>query len=296
MVRHSFRKPPRVDEHQRRAVFANERGHAVVDLLPHLVRCDRPELVARHLDREIHRTPMAVIDDGDGCVLVGRQRNRATISMGLTVAERPIRCGRGPPAFSTRSSSRASVSARCAPRLSSAIAWISSTITVRTFRSACRLLSAVSRMNSDSGVVTRMCGGCLHHLLPLGRGGVAGAHGGANRRQQQSALGRQRRDPRQRHIEVLVDVVAERLQRRDVEDLRRFGKTAVQTARERGCRGRSETPRASCRTRSAPRSARARPSEWPARRAPGARSPSRSAPRTSRERRDEVHQRASGLS
>ncbi len=39
------------------------------------------------------------------------------------------------------------------------MAWISSTITVRTGRSSSRPRSLVSRMYSDSGVVTRMCGG-----------------------------------------------------------------------------------------------------------------------------------------
>jgi len=41
------------------------------------------------------------------------------------------------------------------------MAWISSTITVRTLASARRPLSDVMRMNSDSGVVTSTCGGCL---------------------------------------------------------------------------------------------------------------------------------------
>jgi hypothetical protein len=43
--------------------------------------------------------------------------------------------------------------------LSSATAWISSTITVRAVFRMPRPPSLVSRMNSDSGVVTRMCGG-----------------------------------------------------------------------------------------------------------------------------------------
>ena len=54
----------------------DERGEAVVDLLPHLVRRDRPELVLRHLDREIHRAAMAVVDDGDLRLLVGREEAR----------------------------------------------------------------------------------------------------------------------------------------------------------------------------------------------------------------------------
>jgi hypothetical protein len=41
-----------------------------------------------------------------------------------------------------------------------ATAWISSTITVSTPASIARLRSAVTNRYSDSGVVTRMCGGC----------------------------------------------------------------------------------------------------------------------------------------
>ena len=43
--------------------------------------------------------------------------------------------------------------------MSAAIAWISSTMTVRTFAKSARERSAVRRMNSDSGVVTSTCGG-----------------------------------------------------------------------------------------------------------------------------------------
>ena len=51
MVRDALGEPPRVDEHERRPVLLNQRGDAVVDLLPHLVRRDRPELVLRDFDR-----------------------------------------------------------------------------------------------------------------------------------------------------------------------------------------------------------------------------------------------------
>ncbi len=84
---------------------------------------------------------------------------RAAVSMGRTVAERPTRCSREPPRETTSSSSRSRESARCAPRLSPATAWISSTMTVRTWESQPRLDSAVSRMKSDSGVVTSTWGG-----------------------------------------------------------------------------------------------------------------------------------------
>ena len=60
---------------------------------------------------------------------------------------------------SHRASSRSSVSIRCAPRLLPATACSSSTITLLTDLSMSRPASEVSRMYSDSGVVTRMCGG-----------------------------------------------------------------------------------------------------------------------------------------
>ena len=62
------------------------------------------------------------------------------VSIGRCVADSPIRCGR----LSESASSRSSVSMRCAPRLSRATAWISSTMTVPTRRSRSRLFAAVT--------------------------------------------------------------------------------------------------------------------------------------------------------
>jgi hypothetical protein len=97
----------------------------------------------------------------------GRPRSRAADqeARGLGqrlrwVADRPMRVNRRP----HKASSRSSVSARCAPRLLPASAWISSTITLRTPASIARPDSEPSRMYSDSGVVTMMCGGRLRHF------------------------------------------------------------------------------------------------------------------------------------
>ena len=81
-------------------------------------------------------------------------RKRATSSSGRCVADRPIRCG----GRSVTSSSRSSVSARWAPRLVAAIAWISSMITVSTPTSVSRA-DDVSIRYSDSGVVISRSGG-----------------------------------------------------------------------------------------------------------------------------------------
>ena len=82
-------------------------------------------------------------------------RNLPTSSMGFCVADRPMRVSRRPHSASSRSSD----SARWLPRLLAATAWISSTITVRAVARPARPESEPSSTYSDSGVVTRMCGG-----------------------------------------------------------------------------------------------------------------------------------------
>ena len=81
-------------------------------------------------------------------------RNSAISSSGRCVADRPIRCG----GRSVTSSSRSRVSARWAPRLVVAIAWISSMITVSTPTSVSAAFD-VSIRYSDSGVVINRSGG-----------------------------------------------------------------------------------------------------------------------------------------
>src|SRR3569832_537222 len=86
-------------------------------------------------------------------------RKSAMSSIGFCVAERPMRVGRRCCCSSRSAARRSSDRLRCAPRLLPASAWISSTMTLRTVFSMRRPESELSRMNSDSGVVTRMCGG-----------------------------------------------------------------------------------------------------------------------------------------
>ena len=97
-------------------------------------------------------------------------------------------------------------------------AWISSTITVRTVRSICRLRSDVRSRYSDSGVVTRMCGGVRSIAARSAARGVAGPHGGRDPRRRKPGRFGQALNAGARLGEVLVDVRAERLERRHVED------------------------------------------------------------------------------
>ena len=108
-------------------------------------------------------------------------------------------------------------------------AWISSTITVRTCFSRSRLRSEVSSRYSDSGVVIRMCGGVF--TIPARAAGgvspvrtaevIAGAASPIS-----AAIARNRR-PRLR--QVLVDVAAQRLERRHVDDARLVRQSAVES-------------------------------------------------------------------
>ncbi len=81
-------------------------------------------------------------------------KKRATSSIGRTVADSPMRWA----GFGSSSSSRSSETARWAPRLVAATAWISSMITVSTPASVSRA-ALVSMRKRDSGVVIKMSGG-----------------------------------------------------------------------------------------------------------------------------------------
>ncbi len=68
----------------------------------------------------------------------------------------------------------------------------------------------------------------LQHLAALFGQRVASAHGGANFRHQIAALGSQRKNLAQRAVKIFLDVVAQRLQWRDVEDFGAVAQRAVE--------------------------------------------------------------------
>jgi hypothetical protein len=111
---------------------------------------------------------------------------------------------------------RSRLSARWAPRLVGASAWISSMITVCTERRVSRALEPSSR-KQDSGVVTRMSAGLRAVVdAPLRR--VAGTDVNTRTsRTARSERGGAVGDPDQRCTQIALDVVDQRLQRRDVE-------------------------------------------------------------------------------
>ena len=137
-MRDALRHPPRVHEHERRAMRLDVRGDGVEHLAELLARRHGLQLARRQLDGDVERAPVADVDDRTARAAVrrccARRRRRPAAARpsrsGRCVAESPIRTGR----CVQRRSRRSSVIARCDPRLSRATAWISSTMIVRDRR------------------------------------------------------------------------------------------------------------------------------------------------------------------
>ena len=183
MMRDALGEAARIDEYQCRAMSEDQLRQPVVDLGPHLVAGDGAEFILRNFDGEVHFAPVSAVDDLN--LFVGREQIARPLRSDARSPK--ARCADGAPAGLARPDRRAgpAISARCEPRLSSTIAWISSMIIVRAVFSNSRLRSAVSRMKSDSGVVTRMCGGrltiCCRSAMGVSPVRTATRIGGINR-------------------------------------------------------------------------------------------------------------------
>ncbi len=179
------------------------------------------------------------------------ETKRPISSSGRCVAERPMRwSGRSPSSCCSRSTE----SARCAPRFVPATACTSSRISVSTERSSSRACD-VEQEEERLGRRDQDVGRVAQHRRALLLRRVAGADGDAQLRL----------EPGERAAQVALDVVVQRLQRRDVENAQ-----ARRPATASGGRSRRGRRRASCRSRSAPGSAcsrrtRSRASPSPAR-------------------------------
>ena len=129
-----------VDEDESGAMLLSELAEAVVDFVPHFVGGDGAEFAGGQFDGEVEVAEGDFDDDRRGALAADEEFGDEFD--GRLVAERPMRTGGCWVMASRRSSERA----RWAPRLLSATAWISSTMTVWTWRRVSRLRAAVSRM------------------------------------------------------------------------------------------------------------------------------------------------------
>ena len=215
----------RVHEHEGRAVLANQCREAVVIFRPHVMRHHRFEWRRRQLDREIDVATMALINHRAIGNIVREPRavptrKRATASTGRCVADKPMRsggrpCDRGQPLERQRQVS-------AAPRTDHRVNLVDDhgAHVRQTFAASFRRQQQVKRfrrghedMRRRLAPSTRACAG---EVSPVRTAEViTGASSPIS-----AAIARM---PLQRLGEVLVDVAAQRLERRNVDDPRFFG-------------------------------------------------------------------------
>ena len=229
LARDPFGHAPGVDEHQRRAVLRDELGQASVDFRPHLVRHHRLERRSWNFQAQIAPALMPRVDDrdlcgrravrrgagekmGDGFDRVLRRREadplQAVAAQSLEPFQRQSEMGA---AFVRRDSvdfvddHRPGVSQHRAPGL--------------------RTKQNVERFRRRHQDVRRAAA----HPVALGRGRVARSDPGANFDVGKTAPAQLLADPSQRRFEVAMDVVRQRLEGRDVDDLRRIRERRLET-------------------------------------------------------------------
>ncbi len=209
---------PRVDEDQGRAVLGDEGGEAIIDLGPDLRRHHRFERRGRHLEPEIARPAMAGIDDPAGRRRALRSgtdqelrdrldrllRRREADAQQLVAAQRRQTLERHSEmgAALVRRHGMDLVDDHRPRRLQHGAAGFRAEQDVERFRGG-----------DDDMRRAAPCTGAL----ALRR--VAGAHPAADLDLGQAPRAQLRTDPGERRFEVLLDVVGERLKRRDIDDL-----------------------------------------------------------------------------
>ena len=223
--RHALAHAARSGEDQGRAVAADLLGDPIVDLAPHLLARDRAKLVGRHLDRELHRATMADIYDA---------RPRAQEAGDFF--ERP-HGGREPDAlrFAARLAEHQIVEAREREREVRAALISRHRVNLvnddarnsreERARTLCRKQDE-ERFGRRDEHVRRLA----QHARALGGRGIARAHGRADLRERRPAVACKLGELCERALQVLSNVVGERLERRDVH-----GEGAVRQRPLGGC-------------------------------------------------------------
>ena len=214
MVGHALGQAARIDEDERGAVGADELGRAVVDLVPHFVGGDGAEFVARHLHRQFHGATMAHVD-----------RVRALAQKRRDIFQRLHRSGESD---ALRCGTTVLLHQAVEPRQGQS--QVSAALVVGDG------MDLVHDHGADAGQHLAGLDGSEQNEQGLGRGDqdvrpaarhplalplrrVAGPQGRSDGRQYDAALARQSGNLGQRDFEILMNVVAQRLERRDVDDL-----------------------------------------------------------------------------
>ena len=228
LARGALGHAPRVDEDERGAMRLDELGEAGVDLLPDLARHHRLERRQRHLDLQIAGAAMAGVDDaasGRGSALgAGADEEMRHLLDRLlrcreADAEQRVAAKRGE-ALQREREMRAALVGRHRMDLVDDHRARRRQHLPPGFRSQ----QHVERFGRGDDDMRRRAA----HAVALRRRRVAGAHPGADVDIGEPLRGKRLADAGERRHEIFLHVVGERLQRRDVDDLRLVRQAAGQ--------------------------------------------------------------------
>ena len=218
MQGHPLHEPPRVDEDQGGPVGAGELGDAVVDLVPLLVGAHGAQLVAEHLHGQVQIAPLAHIDDGGQGAPRADQQSRGHL-------DGPHRGGE-PDALRERAARLGHQRVQALERkgkVGAALVAGHGVDLVHDHRAhggeAPAARFGCQEDIEGLGRRDQHMGRTLRALAPLGRRGVSGAHGGADVERADAHLGGYGAELAQRLLEVAADVIGQRPEGRDIDDL-----------------------------------------------------------------------------
>ena len=211
--RYSLRQPPRIHEHQRGSMLQRQRRDAVVNLSPHFIGCNGTKLGSWHFYGQIERTAMPDVYHCGGGTSCASQKMRHQLNRLLR--RRQSNAGR-----LTREHVQTFQRKRqvCSPLvvgdrmnlIHDHRSHVSQNLPA-LFRSQ----QNVKRLRRSHEDVRRT----LQHLASFFGQRVACAHCGADFRHQHPAFRCQRENLAQRTFEIFLDVIPQRLERRDIQNL-----------------------------------------------------------------------------
>jgi hypothetical protein len=213
VMRDAFRHSSGVDEHQCRLVLAHERRQTVVDFSPLLIRGDRLKVGLRHFDREVEVAFVADVDDG-ATSAGADQKARSLFDRMHRGREADTLRAPGVQGFETRERKRQMATSFVAHQRVHFVDDDRTNLAEKAARALGRQHQVqrlgrgyenVRRGADDGGTSGRRC--------------VAGTQGGPDGRQLQTELTRGDAQACKRSLEVLLNVGAQRFQRRDVNHL-----------------------------------------------------------------------------
>ena len=220
---HPLDQPARVDKDQGRAVRLDQLGQPVIDLLPDFARHDRLERRGRDFEGEITLPAMACVDDPALCV-GSDQKPRDCFDRLL--------CGRqADPQQRAAAEGREALQRQ--RQMRTAFVWRQRVDLVdddgahrrQHFAAGVGAEQDVERFRRGDDDVRRRAA----HALALAGRRVAGAHPAEDVNIGQSLSAQRFAYPSERRLEVALDVIRQRFQRRDIDDLRLVTETAFET-------------------------------------------------------------------